>query len=238
MIENTRKTLDDCHLIYLIAYFATIMVLCLKYERTGTYKFHFTEIGASFDPFFHTQNAFSSLVFSIVGFLFIFHNIFSGNYFLIMGFINLLLGMSSFLFHATESKFWHSIDISLVIINKLGIFLLQAGVDLEQASRIIVFFCVVLLAFLFLSIMSNQQYIVNKYRNYFLYPLTIGLLITMNKEIIHLYLLFFVAYIFKFADITWVGRGIRYKGGIHGTAIYHILTGICIYHHGSWYMNK
>jgi len=137
--------------------------------------------------------------------------------------MNLIFGMVSYLYHATENPIIGEIDITLVFANKLAFLFLQ--IDQTYMTLSIVTFLCIMFSNLYANRYTIDRYIGNQYEIMFLLPSTVGIFLTMNGSI-KPYIIFVVGYLFKFLDKYLVSRNIHYSNPLQGTAIYHLLTGV------------
>ena len=194
----------------------------LKYwsPTKSTYHRYFTEEKSS-GNISHPYNAITSLIYIYIFIVFM-HD--ESGHKQTVSIINLILGIVSYLFHATEISIIEKVDITFVYANKLAFLLLQLNVSLFVFNMLVMLFLSSMLCNLYINKDSLKQYVGCSHRNYFLVPLTFGILLTLKGSMTP-YLVFLVAYVFKFSDIFLSYYDISITQMFQGTAIYHLVTG-------------
>lgn len=187
----------------------------LHQSHETTYSKRFTE-KKSLGRTAHPYNAISSLIYVCI-----FINHVSEH--TTISLLNLIFGIVSYLYHATENPIIGEIDITLVFANKLAFMFIQTNQTYMTLS-IVTFLCIMFWN-LYVNRYTIDRYIGNQYETMFLSPLTVGIFLTMNGSF-KPYIIFVVGYIFKFMDKYLVSRNIHYSNPLQGTAIYHLLTGV------------
>ena len=205
----------------------------LRWKKIKGYSTRFTERRpkklARAAYLLHPWNALSSFAFVILGVELLLHRT---KYLVLVGAMNVVFGLSSFLYHATESKTVGTVDISLVFANKVAILLLQLGLDHDAATGVLT---AILLAMTthFVWTWRNgipEKYIVVKYEYKLLVLMLAGLLTTFSVKDARAYAVFVAAYLIKLCDFALARyKKIHYSLPLQGTAAYHILSAISIY---------
>lgn len=230
----SMKYNSNLHLIFFFILFSSSLITCsyklnnridtgeLKLKREYTYKNSFTEKKKN-GIILHPYNAISSLIYFII---FIKYanddNIFKKS----ISLINLFFSAASFLFHATELELIGEIDITLLIINTLAMLLFQLEISDIYSVYILISFMIILFIHLFQKRDSLEQFLGNGAKYYILTLFSMGILFTMKGSYVP-YILFVIAYIFKFSDLPVIAKKFN-LAVFQGTALYHILTGISI----------
>lgn len=167
-------------------------------------------------------NAYSSIVYYIV---FLVHS--HSDYVLktLVAWINLLLSVASFLYHSTKIEIIGDIDLSIVIINTIGMLFLQTKFNTCMSVLIVCVGLLILVADSCVKYGSPDEKLINKYK----YPLiavsSFGILFTTNG-LRFPYLLYVLGYVFKIIELVLLSNHLDSK--FHGTWLYHLLTGSAI----------
>ena len=167
----------------------------------------------------HPYNAYSSLIY-----IYIFNRYIFQKSKKLIAVLNLLLGIASYFFHATENHIIEQIDLTIIYALKLTFLLLQLDITSTNINKIICSYLCLMFANLYKNKYTLDRYIGNYFRNHFLTILTSAILWS-KKRPYKSYFIFCLAYICKFTDMYLASHNIHDISLFQGTAFYHLLTG-------------
>jgi len=212
----------------------------LGWKRIAGYSTRFTEVEsaplAASGYMRHPWNSVSSFSFVVLGaWLILTGNDPEGGdsslrlYEITMGVMNIVFGLSSFLYHATESETVGTVDIALVFANKIGVLLVQFNLSFGDAALALNAILVLMAGDFFRNWETPEDFSVLKYEYKLLAVCLVLIFATFHGDY-EPYFVFLAAYVFKLCDFLATRKfRRRWTGPLQGTSVYHILTAVSIY---------